>query len=145
MGQHFQMTMYRGSVQFHLEGYVLTLLTCDPQGFISGAGFFQSHPKDNYQRGLTDLSACSSWRLRFLTYKQLGSQTSRTKGSEDSFPKEPPQLLTHYYPCQVYCEESHQPIDFSYFCNPLNPQMYMLYFILFIMYICLYCQYIICD
>lgn len=66
------------------------LLTCDPQGFISGAGFFQSRPKDNYQRGLTDLSACSSWRLGFLTYKQLGSQISRTKGSEDSFPREPP-------------------------------------------------------
>lgn len=65
MGQHFQ--MYRSSVSFHLEGYVLMLLTCDPQGFISGAGFFQSRPTDNYQRGLTDLSACSSWRLGFLT------------------------------------------------------------------------------
>lgn len=34
MGQHFQMTMYRGSVSYHLEGYVLMLLTCDPQGFL---------------------------------------------------------------------------------------------------------------
>lgn len=42
MGQHFQMTMFQGSVQFHLEGYVLMLLTCDPCGFASGAGFFES-------------------------------------------------------------------------------------------------------
>lgn len=114
------------------------LFTSDPRGFTSGAGFFQSRPKENYQKGLSDLSACSSWRLGFLTYKQLGSQTSRTKGSEDSLPRAPRLASDSLLPCQVTVK-SHQPADFSCFCSPLNPQVYMLYFILFIMYICLYC------
>lgn len=67
----FQMTMARLSLA-SLGGHLLVLLTSEPYGFTSGAGFFQNHSKENHQRGLTDLSVYSSWRHRFLTYKPLG-------------------------------------------------------------------------
>lgn len=67
----FQMTMAQLSLA-SLGRHLLVLLTSDPYEFTSGAGFFQNHPKENYQRGLTYLSVCSSWRHRSPTHKQLG-------------------------------------------------------------------------
>lgn len=107
------------------------LFTSDPRGFTSGAGFFQSRPKENYQKGLSDLSACSSWRLGFLTYKQLGSQTSRTKGSEDSLPRAPRLASDSLLPCQVTVK-SHQPADFSLFLQSFkSTSVYALFYIIY--------------
>lgn len=129
--QRFQMTIYRGTVLLPLKGHVLMLFTSDPRRFTSGAGFFQSRPKENYQRGLSDLSACSSWRLGFLT--NSSGPDLQNQGEGGLLPRLASDSLLL---CQVTVK-SHQPADFSCFCSPLNPQVYMLYFILFIMYICL--------
>lgn len=56
------------------------LLTSDPRRFTSRAGFFQSRPKENYQKGLSDLSACLLGDSGFLRTNSWGPRPLEPRG-----------------------------------------------------------------